>query len=218
MLQCWLVLVLVWIAVDARTPGFLARIDLGERNARSVELLTSVRPVALVLLAPVAVAACVLAVTWVRAERSRGAAANAAKHVYVGSTAALLVMTLVDPIAGLVGYVAAHALEYFLVVHGVLGRRYATSTGGGVLGRVVRARTGRAGFFVVYVVAVVMLLLATRAGVSGVLPVTLLALGGLHLLYDGFIWKLRRPTVASSLDAASIQPSAAPSSQVVNTA
>jgi hypothetical protein len=41
MLQSWLVLVLAWIAVDPRTPAFLARIDLGERNSRSVEVLTS---------------------------------------------------------------------------------------------------------------------------------------------------------------------------------
>ena len=27
----------------------------------------------------------------------------------------------------------------------------------------------------------------------------LLFLGGLHILYDGFIWKLRRPAVAASL-------------------
>jgi hypothetical protein len=209
MLQSWLALVVVWIAVDARTPAFLARIDLGERNTQSVEVLTSLRPVALVLLAPLAVAVGVLAVNWVRAERARGLAANPAKHIYVVSTAALLVVTLVDPIAGLVGYVAAHALEYFLVVHGVLGRRYAAGTSGGVLGHAVRARTGRIGFFTVYLIAVAALLLASRAGVSGVMPVTLLTLGGLHLLYDGFIWKLRRPSVASSLDAAMRDPVAA---------
>jgi hypothetical protein len=202
MLQSWLALVVVWIAVDARTPAFLARIDLGERNTQSIEVLTSLRPIALLLLVPLAVVVCVLAVRWVRAERARGLAANPAKHIYVGSTAALLVVILVDPIAGLVGYVAAHALEYFMVVHGSLGRRYATSTSGGMLGRAVRARTGRIGFFTIYLLAVAALLLASRAGVSGVLLVTLLTLGGLHLLYDGFIWKLRRPSVAASVNAA----------------
>jgi hypothetical protein len=206
MLQSWLALVVVWVAVDPRTPAFLARIDLGERNTQSVEVLTSLRPIALVLLAPLAVAVCVLAVRWVRAERARGLAANPAKHLYVGSTAVLLVVILVDPIAGLVGYVAAHALEYFMVVHGALGRRYSTATSGGVLGRAVRARSGRIGFFAAYLVAVAALLLAARAGVSSVLPVTLLTLGGLHLLYDGFIWKLRRPSVASSLNAAARPP------------
>ena len=201
MLQSWLLLVIAWIAVDARTPGFLARIDLGERNTRSVEMLTSARPAAIVLLAPLAVAAGVLALRWLSAERARGPAANRAKHVYVGSTAALLLVTLVDPIAGLVGYVAAHALEYFLVVHGALGRRYEQGAGGGALGRVVRAPTGRMGFFAAYLAVVAALVLVARNGASGVMPVVLLTLGGLHLLYDGFIWKLRRPNVASSVGA-----------------
>jgi hypothetical protein len=41
-----------------------------------------------------------------------------------------------------------------------------------------------------------------RAWTPGIIPVTFLTLGGLHLLYDGFIWKLRRPAVAASLNAA----------------
>ncbi len=28
---------------------------------------------------------------------------------------------------------------------------------------------------------------------------TILVLGGLHVLYDGFIWKLRKPSVAAGL-------------------
>ena len=200
MLQSWLVLVLVWVAVDARTPGFLARLDLGDRNTQSVDVLTSLRPVALVLLVPLAVAVGVLVVAWVRAERARGPAANPAKHLYVGSTAALLVVTLVDPIAGLAAYVAAHALEYFVVVHGVLGRRYATVTGGGALGRAVRTRAGPMGVLAAYLAAIAALLLASRSWAPGTVAVTFLTLGGMHLLYDGFIWKLRRPAVASSLN------------------
>jgi len=30
--------------------------------------------------------------------------------------------------------------------------------------------------------------------------VVFFTLGGLHVFYDGFIWKLRRPAVAQSLD------------------
>jgi hypothetical protein len=200
MLQSWLVLVLVWVAVDTRTPGFLGRLDLGERNTQSVDVLTSLRPVAVVLLAPLVVAVCALGIAWLRAERARGPAANPAKHLYVGSTAALLAVTLVDPIAGLAGYVAAHALEYFVVVHGVLGRRYSTPAGGGVLGRMVRTRAGPMGFLAAYLAGVAALLLASRAWTPGMVAVTFLTLGGMHLLYDGFIWKLRQPSVASSLN------------------
>ena len=38
--------------------------------------------------------------------------------------------------------------------------------------------------------------------------VLFLGLGGLHVFYDGFIWKLRRPAVARSLDLAAV-PAAA---------
>jgi hypothetical protein len=206
MLQSWLVLVLAWVAVDARTPGFLARLDLGANNASSIEVLTSLRPLALLLLIPVAVAACVLVACWLRAEYRRGHAANPAKHLYVGSLAALFAVTLVDPIAGLAGYVAAHSIEYFVVVHGVLGRKYKTGDGGGVLGRAVRARTGPAGFLAAYVVVIAALLFASQAGASNVVTIAFLTLGGLHLLYDGFIWKLRRPAVASSLNAEAQRP------------
>jgi hypothetical protein len=199
MLQSWLVLVLAWVAVDPRTPGFLARLDLGATNTSSVKMLTSLRPLSLVLLPPLAVAAGVLVICWLRAEHQRGRAANPAKHLYVGSTAALFAVTLVDPIAGLTGYVAAHSIEYFVIVHEVLGRKYRTGVGGGALGRAVRARTGSAGFLAAYLVVIAAVLLASQAVTPSVVAVTFLTLGGMHLLYDGFIWKLRRPAVASSL-------------------
>ena len=206
MLQSWLLVVLAWVAVDARTPGFLARLNLGANNAGSVQALTSLRPLALVLLPPLAVTAGVLVVCWLRAEHRRGRAANPAKHLYLASTAVLFVLTLVDPIAGLAGYVAAHSIEYFMVVHGVLGKKYRTGVDGGLLGRAVRARTGAAGFLAGYVVVIAAVLFASQAGTPSVVTVVFLTLGGMHLLYDGFIWKLRRAAVASSLNVSVQRP------------
>lgn len=197
MLLSWLVLALVWVAADPGTPGRVARLDLGPVNAHGVSLLTDLRPIAQVLLLPVAVGVISLAVAWLRAERARGAAANPAKRFYVGATAALFLVILVDPIAGFVAYVGAHAIEYFVIVHGALGRRYATSDGGGAIGRAVRAPTGRIGFFAAYLgVFILLVSLLQWHGSPFLYSVAFLTLGGLHVFYDGFIWKLRRPAVA----------------------
>ena len=140
-------------------------------------------------------------------ERRRGADANPAKWLYVGSTAALFAVILVDPIAGLMGFVGAHSLEYFVIVHQSLGRRYVEAAGPdsaparSPLGRAVRARTGRLG----------LLRRLPRPdprrscgccesfGSAEAYLVVFFTLGGLHVFYDGFIWKLRRPAVAQSL-------------------
>ena len=51
--------------------------------------------------------------------------ANPAKWLYIGATMALFGLVPVSPIAALMGYVGAHALEYFVIVYQSLGRRYA---------------------------------------------------------------------------------------------
>ena len=139
-------------------------------------------------------------------ERRRGADANPAKWLYVGSTAALFAVILIDPIAGLIGFVGAHSLEYFVIVHQSLGRRYVeapapdSAPARSPLGRAVRARPGRLGFFAVYlglILAVVWLL--ESFGSAEAYLIVFFTLGGLHVFYDGFIWKLRRPAVAQSL-------------------
>jgi hypothetical protein len=84
-------------------------------------------------------------------------------------------------------------------VHRALGSRFADGSGGS-LGRTMRRPGGRRRFFGGYVAAFVVLVVieATVAG-PVVYTFTVLFLGGLHVLYDGFIWKLRRPSVACGL-------------------
>ena len=82
-----------------------------------MNLLHTSQPYARWLLVPVVVVVATLAVQWWRAERALGASANPAKHFYLLSTAFLIVAVLVDPIAGFLGYVASHAVEYFVIVH-----------------------------------------------------------------------------------------------------
>jgi hypothetical protein len=98
--------------------------------------------------------------------------------------------------------VGAHAVEYFVIVHQALGRRYVELEDPSPLGRVVRARPGRLGFLVLYlglIVGIVSLL--ERYGSALAYALVFFTLGGLHVFYDGFIWKLRQPAVSQSLIA-----------------
>lgn len=202
LLFSWLTLALLWVAADNRTPERLTTIDLGANNARAVESLVLLRDVAGLLVVPVAVLAAVCMIAWTGREVRNRRRANRAKWLYVGSTAALFAWILVDPVAGIMGYVGAHALEYFVIVHQSMGRRYGDPATGGrsLLARAVRAPTGRVGFFAVYLGAVVALVaLLQRFGSPLAYTVVFFTLGGLHIFYDGFIWKLRRPHVARSL-------------------
>lgn len=201
MLVSWLALALVWIAADSHTPARVDALPLGETNSSGLHVLADLRPWALMLLVPTVVVVVGLLVSWARSEllRWQSADANPAKLVYLGATAALFGWMLVDPVSGFVGYVGAHAIEYFAIVHRALGSRFADGSGG-TLGRTMRRPGGRRRFFGAYIAAFVALLVVERAvGGPEVYTFTVLFLGGLHVLYDGFIWKLRRPSVARGL-------------------
>jgi hypothetical protein len=194
MLVSWLAFALIWVAADRRTPGLVARVGLDQVNASALGTLHRLAGPARVVLLPAAVIVVILAVRWFRAERA-AETVNPAKHSYLLATAALFAVILVDPVAGFVAYVGSHAVEYFTVVHSALGR----PTGSGALERIV-ARTGRTGFLALYVGAVIALLTGLDHLVTPLEYTTaVLTLGGLHIFYDGFIWKLRQPAVAHTL-------------------
>jgi hypothetical protein len=203
MLMSWLVLALVWVASDIRTPDRINALPLGQTNTNGLRVLADLRPWAELLLLPTVAVVVGLLVSWGRSERRRwrapDASPNPAKLVYLGATAALFGWMLVDPVSGFVGYVGAHAIEYFAIVHRALGSRFADGSGGS-LGRTMRRPGGRRRFFGGYVVAFAALV-AIESTITGpaVYTFTVLFLGGLHVLYDGFIWKLRRASVARGL-------------------
>jgi len=119
----------------------------------------------------------------------------------MGSSAVLFGLIIVSPIAGFVGYVGAHAAEYYLIVYKHLGDRYpdAETDGGAPLGRAVRSGAGPLGLMVIYTITVFAAVFVLRAYASWqVYGMVFLTLGALHLFYDGLIWKLRRPEVARS--------------------
>jgi hypothetical protein len=205
LLVALIVAALVWVAADPLTPDRLDRLSLGGNNRRGVEVLTSFAAPARWLLVPAVAVAVVLLGRWIWLEVGRGREVNRAKWTYMAATIALLSTVFVDPIAGLMGYVAAHAIEYFVIVHQSLGRRYRDVHGArsSPLARAVRARAGRLGFLAIYLA----LVLAAVTALQWWAPVVVFGaiyftLGGLHIFYDGFIWKLRDPEVAASLAVA----------------
>jgi hypothetical protein len=201
MLVSWLVLALVWVAADSRTEGRIDALPFGQLNADGLHRLADLRPIALLLLVPVVLTVLGLVTMWLLAEARRvhAGTANPAKHLYVASTAALFVWILLDPLSGFIAYVGSHALEYFLIVHHSLGTRYADGSGG-ALGTKVRALHGPRRFLLGYLAVLTVVVAVARGWASDTQYVILvLFLGGLHVFYDGLIWKLRRPAVARGL-------------------
>jgi hypothetical protein len=225
LLFSWLIAAALWVAADPSTPARAANLPLGENNQLAIDWLVQLRPIAFALWVPAMAAVVVLAAKWLVDERRR-ATRNPMKWVYLASTAALFVVIVLNPLAGIMGYVGAHALEYFVIVHQSLGKRYgaapdtvpgSAAARGPLIGRAVRARTGRLGFLAIYVAIIIgIVTVLERAGSRFAYIVVFFTLGGLHVFYDGFIWKLRRPVVAHSLSIPTADAGAATGSSAAS--
>ena len=200
MLITWLVTALLFLGAYVDLPRLGGKLGVDATNRRSLDLLQSVSRVATVLFWIGVAVSVVLTVRWMRAEHARPASiARRAKSMYAAATLGLVVAVMVDPLAGVAGYVAAHAIEYFGIVHSSLHRRGATGDPS-VVARVSSTRPRLAGLYVAYFVAIALLMVITLS-IGGGRPYAyaILFFGALHILYDGFIWKLRKPAVAASL-------------------
>jgi hypothetical protein len=181
LLAGWLAVVLAWAVVDPRTPDRIDRLQLGTANERSLQLLVDVRPAAAVIMAAAVMFSVTTTLRWFGRERAGGFSANPACYVYVAATATLFVVAAIDPIAGLLGWVGAHAVEYFVIVASTLrSRRSAVSSDSTIVG------------------SGVVLLAQFTAGLV-LYGMVFFMVGGMHILFDGFIWKSRTPRVSESL-------------------
>jgi len=196
MLIVWLVAGIAYIGGYVDLQRMVYKLGFGGTNARTVKLLGGLTSVARVVFWVAAIAGLVLVVRWWQAERRLGASASRPKHWYALGTAGLIVAVMVDPIAGIAGYVAAHAIEYFAVVHSSLRKRSDAAP----VATATRTPARRAAAYALYFVAIAALVYFTRSWFDGLLyAFAVLFFGALHILYDGFVWKLRRPAVAASL-------------------
>ncbi|CAN5502416.1 hypothetical protein BH10ACT2_BH10ACT2_10370 [soil metagenome] len=196
MLIVWLVAAVAFIGGYVNLEDLVLRLGLDETNSRGVRLLDPLRVPAQILFWMAAAVGIALAVRWWRAERALGAGASRAKHVYTLGTIGLLVAVMIDPIAGVAGYVAAHAIEYYAVVH----RSLRTRRDDAPVARATRSRLRRIAVYACYFGAVTAFVWGTAGMLDGrVYAFAILFFGALHILYDGLVWKLRRPHVAASL-------------------
>ena len=199
MLIVWLVAAISYIGGYVDLQHLVRKLGFGGTNARSVRLLGDLSSYARILFWVGAIVGVVMVVRWLQAERRLGTAASRPKHWYALGTAGLVIAVMIDPIAGIAGYVGAHAIEYFAVVHTSLRKR----TDEAPVATATRTKTRRAVAYIGYFVAIGMLVYFTRTHFDGRLyAFAVLFFGALHILYDGFVWKLRRPAVAASLGIA----------------
>jgi hypothetical protein len=179
-LYAWMMSAALIVAANPATVELVRRVGLDHVNGGGVRLLTDLRPVALIVLVPVGMVALLLAAAIVRQEaRAAACGWNQAKWVYQASSLALIAAIAVDPVAGFVAYVGAHAFEYFVVVYKTTETRYGLRR-------------------VAWLAAVVGVALVAHGRLHNqVYDVVLYSVGALHFLYDSFIWKLRKPAVAA---------------------
>ena len=123
MLIIWLVAGIAYIGGYVDLQNLARKLGVGGTNTRSLDLLDGLSAYARVVFWVAALCGVVMAVRWCKAERRLGAMASGPKHWYALGTAGLIVAVMIDPIAGVAGYVAAHAIEYFAVVHSSLRKR-----------------------------------------------------------------------------------------------
>ena len=195
----WAWLSLAVIVGLARTDlSALARtMGLGRRNRAAIDVLAGADVVIAALLPVAIVVAIVVTTRWARSELRRSTQ-SAPRLVYLASTGALLVTLAVDPIVGFVGYVGAHAAEYFLIVRWRVGRAAERSMPGDAVGALAR-RVGGGGTLGLYAVVIAgFIVVISVVQPSGVTPVILLTLGALHLFFDGVIWHAPRPITVTA--------------------
>ncbi len=200
-----MVAAIVTVGAAGSTLHQLARVMLGGANEQAVVDLTKVRPYALWLLLPAIVVAAATAAALVRQESRHAAQANRAKWIYQASSLALIASIAFDPLAGFIAYVAAHAIEYFVVVDKTMVSRYQKGVPErpAFLGRVARSSAGRWAFLAIFLGAFFVLDARTANALPGQSYLIILySIGILHFWYDSFIWKLRKPAVAATFGIA----------------
>jgi hypothetical protein len=201
MLFSWLIFAVIWVAADPATLQHVSALGLRGANRSTLELMVGLRPLAEWLLVPAAVAVLGIGARWVWEEYQRPV--NPAKHFYLATTLGLFAVILINPIPGFIGYVGAHAFEYFVIVNRSLEKAYIepgrTDSG---LGWLVNLPIGRIGLLLAYLALIVLTVYFLENFASFILySMVFFTLGALHFFYDGFIWKLRNPKVAQSVGA-----------------
>ncbi len=201
-LYTWMVAAIVVVGAAGTTLRQLSRVMLGGANEQAVVDLTKVRPYALWLLVPAVLVAFAAAAALARQEARHLQEANRAKWIYQASSLGLIASIAVDPLAGFIAYVAAHAIEYFVVVDKTMESRYQRAPRPdrpALLARLAARPASRWAFLLAFLGFFFLLDARTSEALPGQSYLIILySIGILHFWYDSFIWKLRKPAVAAS--------------------
>lgn len=174
------------------TTWIAPRLGLGMTNRQAIRMLLPFVPYAMPVFALSAVVAAVLIVWWVRIERRTGG--TIAKWSYAAATLGLVALIVIDPVVGIIAYVTAHSIEYVAVVRAsVLGRR-----DDALIARMTRTPPRRALTVLGYIGALAAVV-AVANSVDNGYTFAILVFGALHIVFDGMVWKLRRPEVSAPL-------------------
>lgn len=196
LLWSWLAVAVAAALAGTNLSEAASQAGLGSRNTTAVDALAAADVVGAALLLTAGVTAAAVTANWIRAERRRPLHSRA-RFIYLGSTAALFAVLAIDPVAGFVGYVGAHAAEYLLVVRWRIRKAGTQSVAGDGVGALVR-RIGTDGSIALYAFAVVALIAGLRNlnGSQAAVAITL-TLGALHLGFDSVIWRSTRSAASN---------------------
>lgn len=168
------------------------RLDLGRTNRMAILAFDPFLPLATVVFAVSTVVAGVLVAFWVVLEVRSGG--SIAKWSYAAASLGLVILIVADPVVGLIAYVSTHAVEYVAVVRAsLIGRN-----DGELIARATRNPLRRLGASFAYAVTIAVLMVVAGMVRNGT-AFAILTLGALHIVFDGLVWKLRRPEVGGPL-------------------
>jgi hypothetical protein len=146
-----------------------------------------------------------VAAWWIAGElRASETGTRVPRWSFLVSILALYAITIVHgPIIGYLVFGTSHALEYIAFAHHFGEKKYGAASARASLARSLLASARRAPF-VIGGLAIVWAVARRYDEVPAWIAV-LLATGALHYLYDGWIWKLRKPAVARPLELRTAQ-------------
>jgi hypothetical protein len=144
-------------------------------------------------IAPFAPIVCVLAgiataLTVVRLWRSRSTRpVSEAKQLYLLAYFVSLAAAIVDPVAGLLGLVAAHSFEYCFVLEATIGKRFGQP--GTALHRWISVLRNQRWVLAVWAAIALTVIVGLRSTLSpNAYLLAYMTIGGSHFLFDGFMW------------------------------
>lgn len=194
----WFAWLVFAIANSPRIVGEISRLAASGRILAST--IARLGPAVPILAWTALAVSLVLTLLYVRIEIRQGRDASLAKNFFLASTLLLYFSVFYDFLAGFVAFGFSHALEYIAFVDAYARRKYAGADPSTSWLARQFARTGA----VMPIAGLVLIVVFLPWKLFSPMTLGWYYVGSsfLHYLYDGWIWKLRRPKVGTPLGLA----------------